>query len=86
MLVVVVTDYHWMASAAFVIKDRKYIDVYLKLILVQMDIIGWNLVMKSVEMVVVKHLIIVRVALRQFMFCRFGGSKNNRFEKPKQRS
>ena len=35
-------DHQWMASAAFVIKNRKHIDVYLKLILIEMNIDGFN--------------------------------------------
>ena len=38
-LVIFVADHQRMASAAFVIKNGKHIDVHLKLILVQMDIV-----------------------------------------------
>ena len=35
-------DHQWMAGAAFVIKKRKHIDVYLNLIFIQMNIVGSN--------------------------------------------
>ena len=35
-------DHQWMASATFFIKKRKHIDIYLKLIFIQMNIIGCN--------------------------------------------
>ena len=45
-----------MASAAFVIKKGKHIDVHLKLILIQMDIVWRDGVRQSVKMVALKHL------------------------------
>ena len=39
-LVVLATDYQGMASATFVIKKGKHIDVHLDLVLVQINIVG----------------------------------------------
>ena len=47
-----------MANAAFVIKEGKHIDVYLELILVQVDIV-WQ-IRQSVKMVALKHFFFVK--------------------------
>ena len=52
-------DLQWMASAAFVIKKQKHIDVYLKLIFIQMNIVGCNWVWDSIEIIAVKHFLLV---------------------------
>ena len=55
--------YQRMASAAFVIKEGKHIDVYLELILVQMNIVRRNWVSQSFEMVTLEHLFFVKTRL-----------------------
>ena len=52
-----------MASAAFVIKEVKHIDVHLKLIFVQVDIVRRDWVRQSFEMVAVEHLLFVKTRL-----------------------
>ena len=59
-LIVLATNHHRMASAAFVIKKGKHIDVNLELILVQMNIVRFDWVWESVEMVALKHYISVK--------------------------
>ena len=49
-----------MASAGFVIEIIKDIDVYLELILVQMDIVWLDWVRRCVEMVELKHFFFVK--------------------------
>ena len=58
-LVVFAGDYQWITSAAFVIKIRENIDVHLKLILVQVNIVGRDRVWEGVEMVALKHFFFV---------------------------
>ena len=52
-------DNQWMASAAFVIKNRKHIDVYLKLIFIQMNIDGCNWAWDSIKIIAVKQFLFV---------------------------
>ena len=52
-----------MASAAFVIKKEKHIDVHLKLIFVQIDIVPRDWVRQSFEMVAMQHLFLVKARL-----------------------
>ena len=52
-----------MASAAFVIKEGKHIDVHLKLILIQMDIVRRDWVRNSFEMVALEHLFFLKTRL-----------------------
>ena len=52
-------NYQVMACAACLIKKGKHIDVYLELILIQMDIVRKNCVCNNVEMVAVKHFFFV---------------------------
>ena len=56
-LVVLATEYQGMASATFVIKEGKHIDVYLELVFIQMNIVWCDWVRKSVDMVANKHFI-----------------------------
>ena len=49
-----------MPSAAFVIKEGKHIDVHLKLILIQMNIVWHYGVRQSVKMVALKHFFVVQ--------------------------
>ena len=56
-LVVLATDYKGMASATFVIKEGKHIDVYLELVYKQINIVWCNWVRNSVKMVANKHFI-----------------------------
>ena len=61
---VVFTADHWkIASAAFVINKGKHIDVYLKLILLQMDIVWRDWVRQSFEMVAFEHLFLLKTCL-----------------------
>ena len=53
------TDYQRMSSAAFVINKKEHIDIHLKLIFVQINIVGSNWVWESVEMVALKHFVFV---------------------------
>ena len=62
-LVVFAADHQRMASAAFVIKKRKHIDVHLKLILAQMDIVRRDCVRQSFEMVALEHLFLEKTCL-----------------------
>ena len=62
-LVEFAADHQKMASAAFVIKKGKHIDVHLKLILVQMNIVRRNLVRQSFEIVALEHLFLVKTRL-----------------------
>ena len=52
-----------MASAAFIINKGKHIDVHLKLILVQMDIVRRDWVRQSFEMMESDHLFLVTTRL-----------------------
>ena len=52
-------DHQWMASAAFVINNRKHIDVYLKLIFMQMNIVECNWVWDSIEIIAMNHFFFV---------------------------
>ena len=53
IIVVLATTYSGMANAAFFIKIGEHIDVYLKQILIQMNIIWYNWVRKGVEIVAI---------------------------------
>ena len=53
-------NHQGMASSAFVIKEGKHIDVYLKLILIQMDIVRRDWVRESFVMVALEHLFFVK--------------------------
>ena len=61
IIVVLATNYQGMASAAFVIKEGEHIDVYLKQIFVEMNIVWWNWVRKGVEIVAVEHFICIKI-------------------------
>ena len=63
--------YQRMASAAFVVKEGKHIDVYLELILVQMNIVRRNWVRQSFEMVTLKHLFFVKTLLIAMLLWEF---------------
>ena len=52
-----------MASATFVIKKGKHIDVHLTLILVQMDIVRRDWVRQSFELVAMEQLFLVKTRL-----------------------
>ena len=66
-LVVFTANHQRMATATFIIKKGKHIDVYLKLILVKMDIVRTYGIWKRVESVAVKHLSCVKT----FTVCMF---------------
>ena len=67
-LVVFATDYQGMASATFVIKEGEHINVYLKDILVKMDIVRRDWVRKGVEMVLLEHFIGVKIHSLAMLF------------------
>ena len=52
-----------MANAAFVINKGKHIDIYLKLILLQMDCVRRDWVRQSFETVAMEHLFLVKTRL-----------------------
>ena len=52
-----------MASTTFLIKEREYIDVYLELIIVQMDIVWRDWVRQSFEIVAMEHFVFVKTRL-----------------------
>ena len=53
-------DYQGMASAALVIREAKHIDVYLQLIIVNIDIVFRDGVRQSVKMVALKHFFFIK--------------------------
>ena len=56
-LVAFAADYRGISSSTFVIKTN--IDVYLKLILIQINIVVFNLISNNIDMAAVKHIVIV---------------------------
>ena len=68
-VVVLTGDHKWMASAAFVIKKGKHIDIYLQQILVQMDIVGWDWIRYGVKMITLKHIINVKIHSIAIIIC-----------------
>ena len=71
MLVIFTADYKWLASAACVIK-KENIYVYLELILVQVDIVRWDWVWKSIQILTVKHFFIVKSISTAMLFLEIG--------------
>ena len=67
-LVVFTADYQWMASAAFVSKEGKHIDVFRELILVQIEFVRQDGIRQSVKMVVLKHFFFVNSYSKQLPF------------------
>ena len=64
-----------MASAAFVIKKRKDINVHLKLILIQMDIVGNEWVWNCVKIMALKLFYFVASRLKAMQFWEIGSFK-----------
>ena len=69
---VLTANYQGMARAAFVIKNRKHIDYYLEMILVQMDIFWRDWLIDSVEMVALKHSVVVNSSSKAMLFWEIG--------------
>ena len=71
-LVCFAADHQRMASAAFINKKGEHIEIYLKLIFVQMDIVACDEVWESVEIMTLKHFVFVKNGSKAMLFWKIG--------------